>query len=95
MIPKVIQPQGLLTRNDASPPIAQPNHVSPAPKVPGIPESCTAPGGPGCATASSPFDENAVPRTPNVRPSGPYGHQPGQAYAQGGNQPGADGRFNI
>ena len=73
IIATVIQPQGLLTRNDGSPSIAQANHESPAPQVPGFPESFTAPGGPGCAAASSPFDEDAVPRTPNVRPSGPYG----------------------
>ena len=65
MIPTVIQPQGLL---------APPNHVSPAPQVPGISESSNAP---GCQAAASPFDENAGPQTPNVRPSGPYGHQPG------------------
>ena len=71
------------------------DHVSPAPKVAGIPESFTAPGGPGCAAASSPFDEDAVPQTPNVRPSGPYGYQTGQSYAQGGNQPGANGRLRT
>ena len=86
LIPTVIQPQGLM-RHDGSSPIAPPT-MSPAPQVPGIPASFNAPGGPGCPAGSSPFDEDAGPQTPNVRPSGPYGHQPGQAYAQGGN-------FNI
>ena len=75
MDPTTLRPQGLT---------AAPTHMSPAPQVPGMPESFNAP---GCQAASSPFDEDAGPRIPNVPPSRPYGHQPGQ-YAQGGN-------FNI
>ena len=36
-----------------------------------------------------------MPQAPDVRPSETYGYQPGQAFTLGGNQPGADGRFNI
>ena len=56
-IPTVVHPQGL-TRHDGSPPIAQRDHVNPAPQVPGIPPSFNPP---GCAAAASSFDEDAVP----------------------------------
>ena len=70
MGPTILQPQELT---------AAPTHTSPAPQVPGNPESFQVP---GCQAVSSPFDEDAGPQNPNVRPSGPYGYQQGQ-HAQG------------
>ena len=93
MGPTILQPQGLTAASHSGQfvfgqtdpvsggPQAAPTHTSPAPQVPGIPESFQVP---GCQAVASPFDEDAGPQTPNVRPTGPYGYQQTQ-HAQGMN----------